>query len=67
MLPGLKPNQPKARMKQPVMASVKLWPGMLFGEPSLLYLPMRGPSTMAPARPIQPPTECTTPLPAKSA
>src|SRR5260370_40789343 len=67
VLPGLKPNQPNARIKQPRMATVMLWPGMKFGEPSLLYLPVRAPSTIAPASAIHPPTEGTTPDPAKSA
>ncbi len=66
VLPGLKPNHPKARMKQPSSPNVMLWPGMKFGEPSLLYLPIRAPSTIAPASAIQPPTEWTTPDPAKS-
>ena len=63
---ALKPNQPNSRMKQPSMAIGMWWPGSVFGEPSLLYLPMRGPSTSAPARPATPPTACTTPEPAKS-
>src|SRR5437588_12531217 len=66
VLPGLKPNQPKARMKQPSKASTMLWPGMVFALPSRLYLPRREPNTMAPASAHQPPTACTTPLPAKS-
>src|SRR5215212_3673014 len=66
VLPGLKPNQPKARMKQPTAAMLRLWPGIAFGVPSLLYLPMRGPSTSAPAHAAHPPTEWTTPDPAKS-
>ena len=28
VLPGLKPNQPNQRMKQPIVAAVMLWPGM---------------------------------------
>ena len=66
MLPGLKPNQPKARMNVPRIARIWLWPGIVLAEPSLLYLPIRGPSTIAPARAHQPPTEWTTPEPAKS-
>ena len=34
--------------------------------PSLVYLPKRGPSTMAPAKAAHPPTECTMVEPAKS-
>ena len=63
---ALKPNQPNSRMKQPSMA-IGMWcPGSVLELPSSLYLPMRGPSTMAPARPATPPTVCTTPDPAKS-
>ncbi len=67
VLPGLKPNQPKARMNVPRMARIRLWPGIVLAEPSLLYLPIRGPRTIAPASAHQPPTEWTTPEPAKSA
>src|SRR6266542_3408056 len=63
--PGLNPNQPNARMKVPRRAIGMLWPGIGFGFPSLLYLPIRG--AIAPARPTMPPTMWTTPLPAKSA
>src|SRR6267142_1571391 len=66
VLPGLKPNHPKARMKQPSTPIGMLWPGIGFAEPSLLYLPMRGPRTMAPASAVTPPTMCTTEEPAKS-
>ncbi len=63
---ALKPNQPNSRMKQPSMA-IGMWcPGNVLAEPSLLYLPMRGPRTIAPARPATPPTAWTTPDPAKS-
>ena len=64
--PALKPNQPKARMKQPVIA-IGMWcPGIAFGEPSLLNLPRRGPRTIAPATAATPPVMCTTEEPAKS-
>src|SRR5262245_65552714 len=66
VLPGLKPNHPKARMKQPSAAIGMLWPGIGFGVPSLLYLPIRGPSTIAPASAVTPPTMWTTDEPAKS-
>ncbi len=62
----LKPNQPKIRMIVPRMAIGRLWPGMATGVPSFLNLPMRGPSTMAPASAAKPPTACTTDDPAKS-
>ena len=35
-------------------------------EPSLRYLPQRGPTTSAPASAAQPPVECTIVEPAKS-
>src|ERR671912_2505571 len=63
---ALKPNQPNSRMKQPSMAIGTWWPGMVLADPSELYLPMRGPRTMAPARAAAPPTAWTTPEPAKS-
>ena len=63
--PPLKPNQPSHRMNVPSVASARFEPGNGFTLPSL-YLPRRGPSTMAPARAAQPPTECTTVEPAKS-
>ena len=63
---ALKPNQPNSRMKQPSMAIGMWWPGSVLADPSLLNLPMRGPSTMAPASAATPPTVCTTPEPAKS-
>ncbi len=64
--PGLNPNQPNARMNVPSSARIWLWPRIGLAEPSLLYLPMRGPRMMAPARAAQPPIEWTTPDPAKS-
>ena len=64
--PGLKPNQPKARMKVPSTTIGTLCPGMAFGLPCESYLPMRGPMTMAPASAMTPPIACTTPEPAKS-
>src|SRR6056297_964133 len=64
--PPLKPNQPSHRMNVPSVASARFEPGIGFTLPSLPYLPKRGPSTMAPAKAAQPPTECTTVEPAKS-
>ena len=46
---ALKPNQPNSRMNVPSIAIGMWWPGMALAVPSLLNLPMRGPSTMAPA------------------
>ncbi len=64
--PALKPNQPNARMKVPATAIGMLWPGIALGVPSFVNLPIRGPSTIAPASAATPPTMCTTPEPAKS-
>ena len=64
--PQLKPNHANHRMNTPRPAMGMLWPGMARAMPSALYLPIRGPMTTAPARAIQPPTECTTVEPAKS-
>ena len=66
VLPGLKPNQPNQRIKQPMVAAVMLWPGMALTLPSVPYLPMRGPRMMTPARAAQPPIEWTCVEPAKS-
>ena len=63
--PPLKPNQPSHRMNVPRVASARFEPGIGLVLPSL-YLPMRGPRTIQPARAAQPPTECTTVEPAKS-
>ena len=63
---ALKPNHPNSRMNVPSMAIGMWWPGMVLALLSALNLPMRGPSTMAPARAAAAPTECTTPEPAKS-
>src|SRR6266850_5969282 len=64
--PGLKPNQPKARMKQPVSTITMSCPIMALDLPCRVYLPMRGPTIIAKASALRPPTECTTPEPAKS-
>ena len=79
VLPALNPNQPNQSRNTPSAASGRLWPWMaltitlplppLAPEPLpwlRTYLPSRAPSTMAPASPAQPPTECTTVEPAKS-
>ena len=47
--PGLKPNQPNQRMITPSVTNAMLWPGIAFGFPSRSNLPMRGPSSSAPA------------------
>src|SRR5258708_28663895 len=64
--PGLNPNQPNARIKQPSRTSTMSWPGMATGLPSRVNFPMRGPSIIARANAPSPPTACTTPEPAKS-
>ena len=63
---ALKPNQPNSRMNVPSMAIGMWWAASVRGLPSAPYLPMRGPSTRAPARAAAPPIMCTTPEPAKS-
>src|SRR6267143_551683 len=67
VLPGLNPNQPNARMKQPMRTAEMSCPMIGLAEPSRLNLPMRGPTIMHTANAVSPPTECTTPEPAKSA
>src|SRR5947209_6421337 len=67
VLPGLNPNQPKARMKQPIRTADMSCPMIGLAEPSRLNLPMRGPTIRHTASAVSPPTECTTPEPAKSA
>src|SRR5271157_2424803 len=64
--PGLNPNQPKARIRQPVMTSTISWASMTCGLPARENLPIRGPRIMAMAKALRPPTACTTPDPAKS-
>src|SRR5215475_9061342 len=65
--PGLNPNQPNARMKQPHSTHMVSCPGIGLGLPSRVYFPSRGPRISAQASAVMPPTECTTPDPAKSA
>src|SRR5690554_3428570 len=62
----VKPNQPNQRIKVPKVASGILAPGIALACPSLLYLPIRGPSSNTPAKAAQAPTICTMPDPAKS-
>src|SRR3989442_12941378 len=66
VLPGLNPNQPKARMKQPINTAEISCPIIGLLEPSRLNLPMRGPMIRHTAKAVIPPTACTTPEPAKS-
>src|SRR3972149_5761238 len=66
VLPALKPNQPKARIKVPITTYTRLWPGIALGVPSGLYFPFLGPSTHAPTNAIIPPIVCTQAQPAKS-
>src|SRR5882672_927947 len=67
VLPGLNPNQPNARMKQPIRTADMSCPMTGLAEPSRLNLPIRGPTIRHTASAVSPPTECTTPEPAKSA
>ena len=55
--PGLNPNQPIQRMNTPSAPSVKLCPGIAFDLPSLEYLPILGPSIVAPTKAHHPPIE----------
>src|SRR5215813_11449315 len=64
--PGLKPIQPKRRMKVPVTTKATLCAGKARGLPSESYLPSRGPRMMASAMAQKPPTAWTTVEPAKS-
>src|SRR3979411_2349054 len=64
--PGLNPNQPNARMKQPVSTMTMSCARMAFDFPVRSYLPIRGPSIIATANAVTPPTGGTTPEPAKS-
>jgi alanine dehydrogenase len=64
--PGLKPNQPKARMNVPSITIGMLCGAIGLIEPSLLYLPRRGPIIQPPMSAITPPCICTTDEPAKS-
>src|SRR5215831_10244741 len=60
VLPGLKPYQPNHRMKPPTVAIVRSC-GSIGPPPSRLNRrPMRGPSTIAPARATKPPMLWTT-------
>ena len=62
----LKPNQQNQRMNTPRAPSVRLWPRIAFGFPSLSYFPIRGPRIFAPMRAATPPHMWTAVEPAKS-
>ena len=64
LLAPLKPNHPNHNTKIPKIANGKLV--YIFILPVLLNLPVLGPITIKEAKAIQPPTECTIVLPAKS-
>ncbi len=66
VLPGLNPNQPKARMKQPISTAEMSWPIIGLLDPSRLNFPIRGPTINDTASAVRPPTAWTTPEPAKS-
>ena len=63
---ALNPNHPNSRMNVPSIAIGMLCAASARGFPSGPYLPMRGPSTIAPASAATPPMACTMPEPAKS-
>ena len=65
MLPPLKPNQPNHNISVPSTASGKLDP-VNFPLFASEYLPILGPKIKIPDKAIQPPTEWTIVLPAKS-
>src|SRR5215471_17165517 len=66
VLPGLNPYQPNHKLRPPEHAMVKSC-GIIGPPPSRLKRrPRRGPSTIAPAKAINPPMLCTTVEPAKS-
>ena len=52
----LNPNQQNHSINTPRAPTVMLCPGMAFGLPSLLYLPIRGPNILAPTKAATPPT-----------
>src|SRR5947209_20336314 len=66
VLPGLNPNHPKARIKQPINTAEISWPMIALLEPSRLNFPFRGPMINATANAVNPHTACTNPEPAKS-
>ena len=64
--PGLNPYQPNHRMTAPIAAMLRSC-GLVGPPPSRAnFRPRRGPSAMAPARAMKPPTVWTTVEPAKS-
>nr|WP_292412215.1 hypothetical protein [Methylophaga sp.] len=65
VLPPLKPIQPIIKNNIPNIASGKLLPGMFCTWPRMKR-PVRGPITITAANATQPPTLCTTVLPAKT-
>src|SRR5437763_12986568 len=64
--PGLNPYQPNQRITPPIAPTVRSWAGIGPPPSRLNFRPIRGPSTIAPAMAIDPPTVCTTVEPAKS-
>ena len=62
----LNPNHANQSMNTPKAPTVKLWPGIAWAFPSLEYLPIRGPSIVAPIKAATPPTIWTAVEPAKS-
>src|SRR5260370_25631235 len=66
VLPGLNPNHPNARIKQPISTAEISCPMIALLDPSRLNLPIRGPMIRVTAKAVIPPTAWTTPDPAKS-
>ncbi len=64
--PGLKPYHPTSSTNVPSTTNGTECPWMVRGLPSAPYLPMRGPSAIAPIRAAIPPVACTIVEPAKS-
>src|ERR1700704_6383884 len=64
--PGLNPYQPNHRITPPMAHHVRSWAGIGPPPSRLNVRPRRGPSAIAPASAIDPPTVCTTVEPAKS-
>src|SRR5450755_2014610 len=64
--PGLNPYHPHHRITPPIAPHVRSCAGIGPPPSRLNVRPRRGPSAMAPARAIAPPTVCTTVEPAKS-
>jgi hypothetical protein len=54
---GLNPNQPSQSTKAPIVAILRLWPGIGLILPLFVYFPTRGPEMITPDSAAHPPTE----------